>query len=44
MAWLADTDVGAAYGFARSIVEARTEAELRGRVLRRSPSSSPRMS
>src|SRR4030081_617542 len=33
MPWLADTDVGAAYGFARGIVEARTEAELRGRVL-----------
>jgi DNA-binding CsgD family transcriptional regulator len=33
MPWLADTDVGAAYGFARSIVEARTEAELRRRAL-----------
>jgi DNA-binding CsgD family transcriptional regulator len=33
MPWLADTDVGAAYGFARSIVGARTEAELRGRAL-----------
>jgi DNA-binding CsgD family transcriptional regulator len=33
MPWLADTDVGAAYGFARGIVEARTEAELRRRVL-----------
>jgi hypothetical protein len=33
MPWLADTDVGAAYGFARSIVGARTEAELRRRVL-----------
>jgi DNA-binding CsgD family transcriptional regulator len=29
MPWLADTDVGAAYGLARSIVGARTEAELR---------------
>jgi DNA-binding CsgD family transcriptional regulator len=34
MPWLADTDVGAAYGFARSIVGARTEAELRRRALR----------
>src|SRR4051794_26856790 len=33
MPWLADTDVGAAYGFARSIVDARTEAELRCRAL-----------
>jgi DNA-binding CsgD family transcriptional regulator len=33
MPWLADTDVGAAYGFARAIVGARTEAELRGRAL-----------
>ena len=33
MPWLADTDVGAAYGFARSIVGARTESELRGRAL-----------
>src|SRR6187200_3075180 len=33
MPWVADTDVGAAYGFARSIVGARTEAELRGRAL-----------
>ena len=33
MPWLADTDVGAAYGFARSIVGARTETELRGRAL-----------
>src|SRR5438876_361683 len=33
MPWLADTDVGAAYGLARRIVEARTEAELRGRAL-----------
>jgi DNA-binding CsgD family transcriptional regulator len=33
MPWLADTDVGAAYGFARAIVDARTEAELRGRAL-----------
>jgi DNA-binding CsgD family transcriptional regulator len=34
MPWLADTDVGAAYGFARSIVGARTESELRRRALR----------
>jgi len=34
MPWLADTDVGAAGGLARAIVEARTEAELRGRALR----------
>ena len=34
MPWLADTDVSAAYGFARSIVGARTEAELRCRALR----------
>src|SRR3954447_446860 len=33
MPWLADSDVGAAYGFARSIVGARTQVELRGRVL-----------
>src|SRR5881392_2615825 len=33
MPWLADTDVGAAYGLARSIVGARTEAELRRRAL-----------
>jgi DNA-binding CsgD family transcriptional regulator len=33
MPWLADTDVGAAYGFARSIVEAQTQVELRGRAL-----------
>ncbi len=32
MPWLADTEVGAAYGFARSIVGARTEAELRRRA------------
>ncbi len=31
--WLADTDVSAAYGFARGMVEAPTEAELRRRVL-----------
>jgi DNA-binding CsgD family transcriptional regulator len=31
--WLADTDVSAAYGFAREMVEAPTEAELRRRVL-----------
>jgi DNA-binding CsgD family transcriptional regulator len=34
MPWLADTDVGAAGGLVRAIVEARTEAELRGRALR----------
>jgi DNA-binding CsgD family transcriptional regulator len=34
MPWLADTDVGAAGGLARAIVEARTEAELRRRALR----------
>jgi DNA-binding CsgD family transcriptional regulator len=33
MPWLADADVSAAYGFARSMVEAGTEAELRRRVL-----------
>src|SRR3954447_3649103 len=33
MPWLADIDVGAAYGFARLIVGARTETELRGRAL-----------
>src|SRR5947207_8829735 len=33
MPWLADTDVGAAYGLARSIVGARTEVELRSRAL-----------
>src|SRR5688500_18389161 len=33
MPWLADTDVGAAYGIARSIVGARTETELRRRAL-----------
>jgi DNA-binding CsgD family transcriptional regulator len=33
MPWLADTDVGAAFGCARAIVEARTEAELRRRAL-----------
>src|SRR6188472_3801000 len=33
MPWLADTDVGAAYGFARSIVGARAEAELQRRAL-----------
>ena len=33
MPWLADTDVGAAYGCARSIVAARTEAELQRRAL-----------
>ena len=34
MPWLADTDVRAAYGVARSIVGARTETELRRRALR----------
>ena len=33
MPWLADTDVGAAYGVARGLAGARTEAEFRGRVL-----------
>jgi DNA-binding CsgD family transcriptional regulator len=33
MPWLADTDVGAAQGFAQKIVEVRTEAELRLRAL-----------
>ena len=33
MPWLADSDVGAAYGFARSIVGSRTEAELRHHAL-----------
>jgi DNA-binding CsgD family transcriptional regulator len=33
MPWLADTDVGAAFGLARAIVGARTEAELRDRAL-----------
>src|SRR3954462_8847042 len=33
MPWLADSDVGAAYGFARSIVGSRTEAELRHHTL-----------
>jgi DNA-binding CsgD family transcriptional regulator len=33
MPWLADTDVGAAYGLARSIVGSRTDAELRRRAL-----------
>jgi DNA-binding CsgD family transcriptional regulator len=31
--WLADTDVGAAHGFARALGEARTVAELRRQVL-----------
>jgi hypothetical protein len=31
--WLADTDVSAARGFARALVNARTEAELRRQVL-----------
>ena len=33
MPWLADTDVGAAYGFARALLEARTAAEVRRRAL-----------
>ena len=33
MPWLADTEVGAAHGFARAIVGARTEAELRRRAV-----------
>ena len=33
MPWLADTDVAAAYGFARGMVDAPTETELRRRVL-----------
>src|ERR671921_777289 len=33
MPWLADTDVGTGYGLARSLVGARTEAELRARTL-----------
>ena len=33
MPWLADTDVGAAHGFARALFEARTVAELRRRAL-----------
>ena len=33
MPWLADTDVGAARGFARALVDARTVTELRRRVL-----------
>ena len=33
MPWLADSDVGAAYGFARSIVGSRTEGELRRHAL-----------
>src|SRR3954468_20740446 len=33
MSWLADSDVGAAYGFTRSIVGSRTEAELRHHAL-----------
>ena len=39
--WLADTDVGAAYGFARGIVDAPTEAELRDASSIRSPSLVP---
>jgi DNA-binding CsgD family transcriptional regulator len=33
MPWLADSDVGAAYGLARGLAGARTEAEFRGRAL-----------
>jgi DNA-binding CsgD family transcriptional regulator len=33
MPWLADSDVGAAHGFARMLLEARTVAELRRRAL-----------
>lgn len=33
MPWLADTDVGAAHGFARALLEAHTVAELRRRAL-----------
>jgi DNA-binding CsgD family transcriptional regulator len=33
MPWLADADVSATYGFARGIVEAGTDAELRRRIL-----------
>src|SRR5205807_4872847 len=33
MPWLADTDVGAAHGFARALFGARTVAELRRRAL-----------
>ncbi len=35
MPWLGDTDVRAAHGFARALVEARTVAELRRRALSR---------
>jgi hypothetical protein len=33
MSWLADTDLGAAHGFARALLEAETVAELRRRAL-----------
>ena len=33
MPWLADSDVGAAHGFARALFEARAVAELRRRAL-----------
>jgi DNA-binding CsgD family transcriptional regulator len=33
MPWLADSDVGAAYGVARALAGARTDAEFRGRAL-----------
>src|SRR5437762_5190049 len=33
MPWLADTDVGAAHGFARALFGARTVTELRRRAL-----------
>jgi DNA-binding CsgD family transcriptional regulator len=35
MPWLADTDVGAAHGFAQALVEARTVADVRRRALSR---------
>jgi DNA-binding CsgD family transcriptional regulator len=33
MPWLADTDLGAAHGFAQALLEARTVPEVRGRAL-----------
>ena len=44
MPWLADTDVAAAYGIARSIVGARTETELRRRALQALAELVPRTS
>lgn len=35
MPWLADSDVGAAHGFARALLGARTLSELRRRALAR---------